>query len=323
MRGVHLRIQVTREWPLRPAAEFRSQQKLRSGRELSANCRLLDVRVYLIDVVSRALLLSDNVLSLQCTDCFFRAMPQKLHGVAQVEIFFRLPIANLSIYIGATTIFDYIKKIFLASMAALGFLGLASNMLELNSQLLIWIDAWKTTTRPFWELVLGFLPWTAPDYVKDYLTMGVISVGMGARAIFNTYQPKSHAEHLSTLMLQAQQKGEAKADDADDLPEPGKLSRIVQYTGFGLYICLMLSSFSLYLIFWPFIWIYLISLTYVNGLKYFKAKRLGLSEKDFEEDEQVYRSGEILRPDFKPVVAAFEAAIAVLVLILISYLITI
>lgn len=73
-------------------------------------------------------------------------------------------------------------------LAALGLLSLASNVLDIQKNVQDWIDAWTTVTRPVWDYTIALLApllgFDLKNWMKDYLTVGVIVAGMHIRFRF-------------------------------------------------------------------------------------------------------------------------------------------
>lgn len=71
-------------------------------------------------------------------------------------------------------------------MSALTLLSLASTWVEWQQHVAVWIDAWRSVTRPVWDFLLGWLfswiGWELPWWVKDYLTMAVVCAAGFSRA---------------------------------------------------------------------------------------------------------------------------------------------
>lgn len=68
-----------------------------------------------------------------------------------------------------------------ALFGALAFLGLLKDIMTVQSDLAMVLDAVRSVTRPIWDFVFGWLQIEVPSFVKDYLTMGVISSGIAFR----------------------------------------------------------------------------------------------------------------------------------------------
>lgn len=70
-------------------------------------------------------------------------------------------------------------------LGAIGLVSLVDGLVDLPSDIGLWIDAWQAVTRPIWNFLLGWLfaffsidfPW----WVADYLTLGFITLGSGIR----------------------------------------------------------------------------------------------------------------------------------------------
>ncbi len=76
-----------------------------------------------------------------------------------------------------------------APFTILGMMGLFSivgNFMTLEENIYQTLEAWRSVTRPIWDFLLGWLfewiGWEMPWWVKDYLTMGVITTAAAARA---------------------------------------------------------------------------------------------------------------------------------------------
>lgn len=67
-------------------------------------------------------------------------------------------------------------------MGAFGLLAFASGTLDLHKNIQDWIAAWMFITRPIWEFLFGLLGVILSDWMKDYLSLGAISLGMISRA---------------------------------------------------------------------------------------------------------------------------------------------
>ncbi len=73
-----------------------------------------------------------------------------------------------------------------ALLGAIGLFSLTSGFLTIDDGIRDWLNAWKSITRPVWDFLLGYLfawiGWTVPNWLKDYLTLGVIFGSMRFRA---------------------------------------------------------------------------------------------------------------------------------------------
>lgn len=71
-------------------------------------------------------------------------------------------------------------------LGGLGLVSLLSGAIELHSGVLKIVTAYQSITQPVWDLLIGWLfrwlDWPFPWWVKDYLTMGVISAAASFRA---------------------------------------------------------------------------------------------------------------------------------------------
>lgn len=72
-----------------------------------------------------------------------------------------------------------------ALLGGIGLFSLVSDFLTLQEDIQNWIAAWEAVTRPIWEFMLGWLfkylniPFS--DWIKDYFTMGFITLGGAIR----------------------------------------------------------------------------------------------------------------------------------------------
>lgn len=73
-----------------------------------------------------------------------------------------------------------------ALLGAFGLFSLISDFMAMQEDLALWVEAWRSVTRPVWDFLAGWIfrlvgiefSW----WIKDYLTVGVIHTSMTARA---------------------------------------------------------------------------------------------------------------------------------------------
>ena len=68
-----------------------------------------------------------------------------------------------------------------AIFGALAFLSLLRDIIEIDTTILVVVDAIRDVTRPVWQFLLSWWPYSIPEWLPDYLTMGVIVAGMTVR----------------------------------------------------------------------------------------------------------------------------------------------
>ncbi len=67
-------------------------------------------------------------------------------------------------------------------LGTIAFLALLNGIINFKSYFGEAIMVFQNTTRPLWGAILFWLPFEAPDTLKDYLTMGIITSGMRFRS---------------------------------------------------------------------------------------------------------------------------------------------
>lgn len=80
---------------------------------------------------------------------------------------------------------DFTASTPFALLGAFGLLGLADGFLTIPDQVQVMLTAWENVTRPIWDFLLGWIFKTLnlsfPNWLKDYLTVGVVHYGMFRR----------------------------------------------------------------------------------------------------------------------------------------------
>lgn len=88
-----------------------------------------------------------------------------------------------------------------AVAGAVSLLGLAKDALEWQHDIATWIDAFRHFTRPIATFLFGWIPaffhWPFPGWVKDYLTVGIVSIGATIRSL--TVDPPSREDRRSAF----------------------------------------------------------------------------------------------------------------------------
>ena len=86
----------------------------------------------------------------------------------------------------STTLKGFFGRAPFVMLGAIGLISLASGMVELQKNLSDWIAAYQFFSHGIWSICLGWLwawtGWELQDWAKDYLTMGLIYLGMFLRA---------------------------------------------------------------------------------------------------------------------------------------------
>lgn len=76
----------------------------------------------------------------------------------------------------------------LALAGAVSLLGLVRDVGVWQEDIGLWIDAFRSFSRPVAELLFGWIAslfgWEFPDWLKDYLIVGIVSAGGGLRGNF-------------------------------------------------------------------------------------------------------------------------------------------
>lgn len=90
-----------------------------------------------------------------------------------------------------------------ALLGALTLISLLGDIVTLHETVSNIVDAIRSVTRPFWGLILGWLPFDLPVWFADYLTVGTIIAGMTVRMRFYRWQllKSGHVPHMSYRVL--------------------------------------------------------------------------------------------------------------------------
>jgi hypothetical protein len=86
-------------------------------------------------------------------------------------------------------------------LGVMGIFSIVANFMTLEENIYQTVEAWRSVTRPIWDFLLGWpfelIGWEIPWWVKDYLTMGVITLGGMFRAL--KYGPETGVNLKSFL----------------------------------------------------------------------------------------------------------------------------
>ncbi len=84
-------------------------------------------------------------------------------------------------------VLDFLTNRLGAFFGAVGILTFADAAIDFHHYMGDWIQIWTSITRPVWDFLLGwvfdYFGMSVPWWVKDYLTMGVITFGMSLRTM--------------------------------------------------------------------------------------------------------------------------------------------
>ena len=84
-------------------------------------------------------------------------------------------------------VLDFLTNRLGAFFGAVGILTFADAAIDFHHYVGDWIQIWTSITRPVWDFLLGwvfdYFGMSVPWWVKDYLTMGVITFGMSLRTM--------------------------------------------------------------------------------------------------------------------------------------------
>lgn len=89
---------------------------------------------------------------------------------------------------------DFMGRTPFAILGAIGLLSMASQFINLADDIENWLKVWKAVTRPVWEWIAGLIGYELPNWLKDYLTVGVIHAGMYVRTRYFERKSSVHSD---------------------------------------------------------------------------------------------------------------------------------
>lgn len=90
----------------------------------------------------------------------------------------------------------------LVFLGAIGVVSMLKGLITIHEDILVLVQAYQAVTQPIWDFLLGWLfdliGWRFPAWLKDYLTMGVISYSAFSRTKnkINTYNTRNYSSAI-------------------------------------------------------------------------------------------------------------------------------